>query len=268
MQKILLSILCLSLVTACEKEPGSPAVPDDNPALGFHNGADKIEVCHYSKGNGSWRIINISASAWPAHEAHGDVSLDDQDGDGYLPDNSCGIIPVGDCDDTDAFVNPNNLLEVAVDPDGVPGNGDEYTLYVPPMDQRTGPENGINWGGSGIDINELENKTTLEAALADFYGAANTRMIVENIDAANFAAKACANLEYNGCEDWYLPALGELQAMYDQLGGTGNNNFEGNAYWSSTEADGLNAWRHIFVDGRRGSSLKTIGTTSCRCVRR
>lgn len=178
MQKILFSILCLSLVTACEKEPGSPAVSDGNPALEFHNSTDKIEVCHYSKGNG------------------------------------------------------------------------------------------INWGGSGIDINELENKTTQEAALADFDGPANTRMIVENIDAANFAAKVCANLEYNGCDDWYLPALGELQAMYDQLGGTGNNNFNGNAYWSSTEADGLNAWRHIFADGRRGSALKTIGTTSCRCVRR
>ena len=43
----------------------------------------------------------------------------------------------------------NDLLAVSVDPDGIAGNGDEYTLYVHPVDQITGaPENGnigIQW---------------------------------------------------------------------------------------------------------------------------
>ena len=72
--------MCISLFTACEKEPGSTAISDTSPTLEFHNGTDKIEVCHYSKGNGSWHIINISSNAWPAHEAQLEAALADFDG--------------------------------------------------------------------------------------------------------------------------------------------------------------------------------------------
>ncbi|OUR92186.1 hypothetical protein A9Q87_06805 [Flavobacteriales bacterium 34_180_T64] len=66
----------------------------------------KIDVCHYSADEDQWKLINVSPDAWADHVLHGDVRLDDQDGDGYVPDNECGIGPMGDCDDTDATVNP------------------------------------------------------------------------------------------------------------------------------------------------------------------
>jgi hypothetical protein len=37
---------------------------------------------------------------------HGDVRLDDQDDDGFVPDNECGIGPMGDCDDNDDTIFP------------------------------------------------------------------------------------------------------------------------------------------------------------------
>ena len=61
---------------------------------------DKTNVCH------SGKIINISDRALKAHLKHGDVALIDADGDGWVSfENEC--VPGGDCDDTDADVNPD-----------------------------------------------------------------------------------------------------------------------------------------------------------------
>ncbi len=67
---------------------------------------EKIDVCHFSAEDNTWHIIRISENAWPAHEKNGDVRLDDQDGDGYFPDNECGYEPMGDADDNDVCINP------------------------------------------------------------------------------------------------------------------------------------------------------------------
>lgn len=108
---LLASMILLTMAIACQKDNISQLYDQHNqseydshykvfrdtiPAK-----AGKITVCHYDKSDGSWHIINISENAWPAHQRHGDVRLDDQDNDGLVPDNECGYGNMGDYDDGD-----------------------------------------------------------------------------------------------------------------------------------------------------------------------
>jgi len=104
MKKLLLPLWGMLLFSACQKEPLSDKTPDQ-PGIAAAKIKSKIDVCH-KEGNGSSNVINISINAWPAHQAHGDVRLDDQDGDGYVLNNDCGVGPMGDCNDVNAAINP------------------------------------------------------------------------------------------------------------------------------------------------------------------
>lgn len=53
------------------------------------------------------------------------------------------------------------------------------------------------------------------------------------------AAKNCANLVYNGYDDWYLPSIGELSLVYTNLVSQGLGNFGTSSTWtlsSSTQS--------------------------------
>ncbi len=81
--------------------------------------ATKIKVCHYAKSDDFWNVISISSNALSAHLQHGDVQLIDSDGDGYVEQiNEC--VPGGDCDDTNAAINPG-ATEIC---DGIDNNCD------------------------------------------------------------------------------------------------------------------------------------------------
>jgi len=73
MKKIFLPFMAILLFASCHKEN------------------ERISVCHTDPKTGTSKVINISLNEWPAHQAHGDVRLDDQDGDGYVPNNACGF---------------------------------------------------------------------------------------------------------------------------------------------------------------------------------
>ncbi len=66
--------------------------------------------------------------------------------------------------------------------------------------------------------------------------------------------------------DWFLPSLGELQLMYDNLLQAGVGGFTSNYYWSSTENYGYYAWIQTFVTGDQSYSNKTT-TNRVRPVR-
>ncbi len=178
----------------------------------------------------------------------------------------------GACDLDIRVGNPNpvpcaaGLLTVSVDPDGTPDTGDEYTLYVFPTDNSAG----ILWGPE-TDIPGLDNKANNADASADFDGMGNTQKIVAALGdngGTPYAAKLCADLVYNGCDDWYLPAAGELNAMYQQLGPGGMNGFVSFTNWSSTEHNGSFAWRRSFADGLQDYVYKSVSYDACRCVRK
>jgi hypothetical protein len=157
-------------------------------------------------------------------------------------------------------IKTDNLLQVGL-PDG-------NILYVHPTDNSTG----IPWGDY-TDIPRVDNITTLAAANMDFKGAANTLAIVNalgNYNSGAYAAKLCADLVAFGFDDWYLPAAGELNIMYQQLGPLtdgGSGDITSGTYWCSSEYDGFVAWAQVFVDGSQYVDGKVNGLR-CRCVRR
>ena len=105
--KYLLTMLAVGVfLIGCEKE-SSTVNPNDELSLIQRAPAPKIDICHLKK-NGNWQLRSIPESQWPKYQANGDVRLDDQDGDGFVPDNECGVGPMGDCDDLNADRFPGN----------------------------------------------------------------------------------------------------------------------------------------------------------------
>ncbi len=80
------------------------------------------------------------------------------------------------------------------------------------------------WGCSGTDI----------ATSYDFgTGEMNTAAMIAFCAEPNTAANACESLDLNGYSDWYLPSIGELNLVYNNIGKHGivvNTN-----YWSSSQ---------------------------------
>ena len=126
----------------------------------------------------------------------------------------------------------------------------------------TSPGTG-GWSGKGVGKGRANTIAMLEVCTS---GAAN------EADSYLTATKS----------DWFLPSLGELKLMYDNLleagvGGFASNlrsdmacfmvdcNFS-NFYWSSTEYDSGNAWYLSFLDGIQQYLTKN-STVEVRAVR-
>ena len=126
------------------------------------------------------------------------------------------------------------------------------------------------WSDNFFDIPNLTNNSG--APTADFSGKSNTKTIVDYCRTNN---KSCPAAEYAynyrtvGTEtgDWYLPAGGELQSIYDNkaklnatlqaLGKTKlNSSSNYRNYWSSSEDDGYDAWFLNFYAGGWASDWK------------
>jgi len=61
------------------------------------------------------------------------------------------------------------------------------------------------------------------------------------------AAKACGDLTASGYNDWYLPAINELNCLYTNRSAIGG--FTDDNYWSSTEVDETQAKTQRFGGG-------------------
>ncbi|MFN0213624.1 MAG: hypothetical protein ACKVT2_05160 [Saprospiraceae bacterium] len=142
-------------------------------------------------------------------------------------------------------------------------------LYVHPTDNNVS----LKWSASGINIKDLSDFKTADEADKDFNGWDNNVAIVAQLGSnnnENYAAKLCSELVAEGFDDWYLPAAGELNEIFKQLGPTtygGNGLMTNGFYWSSSELIDDGAWGQGFLVGNRGSSSK-ISDSRCRCVRK
>ncbi len=251
-KKLLLPLLALLFFISCEKESYSDLQMEqqlyDNSPMTLRSPTPKIDVCHYDAENNSWHVINISGNAWPDHQGHGDVRLDDRDGDGYVPNNACDYGQQGDCDDNDAAVNP----------------GAEEVC-----------DNSIDDDCDG-DVDEADSDCSTSCVEGEVKIDYNGPLFVAPSDEVfvytwQLAKDACAaKSEIDGCE-WYLPSKDELNALYlarNVIGGFDQSgNYPGSYYWSSTESSFNNAWAQIFGNGLQGDANKQ-SAGSCRCVRR
>ncbi len=83
---------------------------------------------------------------------------------------------------------------------------------------------------------------------------------------ANFQAfQKCSDLKYAGYDDWYLPAVDELNEMFKARRAL--SNFSMQAYWSSTEEDKSQVWTQSFANGSAKRQSKSQRLYS-RCIRR
>jgi hypothetical protein len=102
MKKLILLVSVCLIAFGCSKESNESESTLDS-TYDLQRG-HKVDVCH-QRGNGNWHVINVSQNALPAHLAHGDVLLEDNDGDGFVAElNEC--VPGGDCDDNEPTTYP------------------------------------------------------------------------------------------------------------------------------------------------------------------
>jgi len=116
------------------------------------------------------------------------------------------------------------------------------------------------WGVKG------RNVTGTSAAIGT--GKRNTQLIVDvlnNRGEKDRAAQLCANLNFDGYKDWFMPSKDELDLMYKNLKQKGLGGFSNNYYWSSYSGDDW-ALHQNFTDGKQGGINKNT-TRSVRAVR-
>lgn len=144
---------------------------------------------------------------------------------------------------------------------GYDSDGWRY-LEAAPEDQTTGWTMGdwAAWGCNGKSIPSARY-------IAIGTGMRNTRAILQACDEPLIAARRCADYRGGGKDDWFLPSLDELNAIYTHLykhslGGLGLS-----MYWSSSETTkGGYAWNHNFTTGDQ-SYCNKWPKYRVRCVR-
>ena len=126
------------------------------------------------------------------------------------------------------------------------------------------------WSDEDFDVPTLSNYSSSSAALADWQGKNNTRLVLEY---CKTNGKSCPAFEYvNSYEtdgtkagDWYLPAFGELNAIYGNmgilntaLGVAGGTKLGTDNHWSSSEGSYKGAWNLFFSRGNMSTGSKYL----------
>jgi hypothetical protein len=97
-------------------------------------------------------------------------------------------------------------------------------------------------------------------------GMRNTKAILAQCDETATAACLCADYRGGDKEDWFLPALDELNAIYMHLYKKGLGGMSLGEYWSSSETTKGYAWNLNFTNGKQLYSNKWP-KYRVRCVR-
>ena len=129
----------------------------------------------------------------------------------------------------------------------------------------------------GTDVSGLTNYASSSQAETDFNGKSNTELIISAAsgeDASNNAAHYCYNqtvsVDGRGTVHGYLPALGELQtvynnnaAIYSAMSLIGGITIPSNYLWSSTEASSSLAW---YLSRGSGNLNRAYKDNTCYAV--
>ena len=117
-------------------------------------------------------------------------------------------------------------------------------------------EGELSWGPNWVST-PVPDRTSLQGALADVNGYANTKKILSLDNPADIYYPAFEAMDFSN--GWYLPAVGQLKKLYRNLdkvnaglsaaGGTVISIEEGNEFWSSTEYSDIDAWYVSTIGG-------------------
>ena len=113
--KLSIPVICLPIVffiLSCERE--DPVSSNSDPSVNVSASrpasvGNRLNVCHFDITTNTWSVLSIRKNQLAAHLSHGDVRLDDPDGDGYTAVNQCGYIGrlgTGDCNDNIGWIYP------------------------------------------------------------------------------------------------------------------------------------------------------------------
>lgn len=98
-----------------------------------------------------------------------------------------------------------------------------------------------------------------------YEGAINTTRITETQGSGNYAAFICAQYSGGGYGDWYLPAKGELNLLFQQKAmidstatANGGRGLATEWYWSSSEDFNFFACGQFFGDDDQGNFSKDL----------
>ena len=122
--------------------------------------------------------------------------------------------------------------------------------------------------GSGLVAYAIENSSPIhwndfanqapELGLGSEIGTGepNTIAIVQALGEDSYAAQVAHDVLLNDYEDWFLPSIDELTAVYERLHVAElGNALAGNSYWSSTD-EGTGAWVIYFANGNTYTPAK------------
>lgn len=97
-------------------------------------------------------------------------------------------------------------------------------------------------------------------------GRTNTTLIINAFGPGDYAATACNSYTSGGFDDWFLPSLNELQAIYDNLIASDLGGFGPNWYWSSTQWE-LNFGAAGFLNNELGATFPGLDGSAAVFVR-
>ncbi len=116
---------------------------------------------------------------------------------------------------------------------------------------------GAEWGCFGLYIRGAQGFTIGT-------GLQNTIDIEAGCIGSGTAAAMCANLIFNGFDDWFLPSKDELNEMYTKIGqgasapNTNIAKFDDFPYWSSTQYNINAAYYQNFLNSNQGPENKFV----------
>lgn len=144
------------------------------------------------------------------------------------------------------------------------------------------------WGGYNVDQSEIDNITTSSEAYADFNGATWSNALLD-ISSGGFNDFGNEMTEYTtigtvlktfrstmhlGFSDWYIPSVGHLFLIYQNLSAInsalvsiGGTQIQTEYYWSSSESDEDFVWDLYMGNGQPFSGHNKVGKYPLRLVR-